>query len=58
MKAVLASPAVKAFATAIASVFAASPMIPALAPYAALLTPIGSFILGAYHVTIPAKVKP
>ena len=58
MKATLASPAVKAFATAIASVCLASPQLPALAPYASILVPLGSFILGAYHVTIPAKVKP
>ena len=55
MKALLASPAAKYAATLIGSVFLASPSIPPLAPFSAFLMPLGSFLLGAYHVTIPAR---
>lgn len=57
MKALLTSPAAKYAATLIGSLFLASPNIPPLAPFALFLAPLGSFLLGAYHVTIPQRAQ-
>ena len=57
MKSFLASPAAKLLATGLASVLMASPTIPQLAAFSAFLVPLGSFILGSYHVTIPPAAK-
>lgn len=48
---------VKFVVTIVASVFVVSSTIPPLAPFSAVLAPIGTFLLGAYHVDMKPAVK-
>ena len=49
---------VKTGLTVLAGILCASPTIPILSAYSSFLAPIGTFILGAIHVSIPAAQKP
>lgn len=49
---------VKTALTVVAGILCASATIPGLSVYSSFLAPIGTFILGAIHVSIPAAQPP
>jgi hypothetical protein len=52
---IFASPAVKAILTTLASILAASPAIPALAPFALVLQPVAGLLVGWLHLPQPVR---